>query len=117
VERICEGNNPRGLLALLEQTHTDDLEDEWHVLSMARKIVEEQGSLYDTTGVNDEGDCGIRGRLVVGELDCMASVAEVRRLSRVLGWGEVGVFEGSGHAAVIERAREWRKDLLDFLDS
>lgn len=109
VERVCEGNTVEGLMALLEQTHTEDVDDEWHTVSMAGRMA--------------NGACqSIQGRMVVGDRDQMASVEEVQRLGRMLGWitedglENLGVFEGAGHAIVIEQPRKWREDLLSFLN-
>ena len=100
---VGSSNTVNGLLALVEQTHTEDENDRWHPLSMAKRIVSHG---YITSG-----------RLTVGAKDNLAKVDEVQRLSKVLGWGEVDIYEGTGHAVPLEEPRRWREDLLAFLDA
>jgi len=103
VDYICQSNTVHGIKAILEQTHVEDECDDWHVLSMARRIASSSKE--------------VRGRLAVGSEDALASVEEVQRLSDELGWEEeITVYEGCGHAVVIENARQWRNDLLHFLN-
>jgi len=103
VDFICRTNTVSGLAAILGQTHTDDVDDEWHPISMAQRIVS-QGSV-------------VGGRMAVGSEDLLATVENVQILNDVLGWGDVAVFENSGHAVPMEQARLWKNDVLRFLDS
>ena len=57
----------------------------------------------------------IKGKLVVGGNDQMATPEEVERLGNELGWEVKLLSSSAGHAVPMERAREWRTDLLDFL--
>lgn len=102
VDQICRSNTIEGLSALLTQTHGSSDEDFWEPLSMAKRI----------TALKRPA----RGMLTVGSLDRMSTPGEARRLSSSLGWDDVRTYEGSGHAVPMERAREWRNDLLRFLD-
>ena len=93
VKFISENNSPEGLLAILEQTRS--LED-WSTMAMSKKMN------------------GIHGCLLVGELDHMAPYNQVQLLADNLGWTDVVVMKGCGHAVPSEEPRLWRKHVLDF---
>jgi len=102
VDFIQKSNTRIGLMALLEQTHTDDEQNMWHPVCMAQRIASH--------------GC-IAGRLTVGRQDKLASHENVEILSNLLGWGPIGIYDGVGHAVPIEKPRQWREDLLSFLDA
>jgi len=107
---IARQNTPEGLLALLEQTHTDSTssslsagDDEWSTVAMARRICALQPPLS--------------GNLCVGRFDQdMAPLKEVERLTHILGWKSPYIIEGCGHAVPMEQPRLWRKHLLECLE-
>lgn len=101
VDFIQKSNTRSGLLALLEQTHTDDEHNMWHPICMAQRIASH--------------GC-IAGKLMVGEQDKLASRDNVQILSNLLGWGPIGIYDGVGHAVPIEKPRQWREDLLAFIN-
>jgi pimeloyl-ACP methyl ester carboxylesterase len=92
---ISENNSPHNLLAILEQTRT--LED-WSTLAMSKRTP------------------GIRGCLVVGELDHMAPYDQAQQLTSNLGWTDPVVMERCGHAVPTEEPRLWQRHVLEFLD-
>jgi pimeloyl-ACP methyl ester carboxylesterase len=95
---VTTQNAKEGLMALLDQTHT--MEGEWSVASMA--------SRFPHT---------IKGHACVGSLDqAMAPVVQVERLCETLNWGAPTILEGGGHAVPMEQPRQWRKDVMDFLN-
>ena len=107
VDGIVNQNTMEGISALLEQTHGEVEIDEWSPLLMARRICQSQGSIA--------GSNRLRGKLVVGGNDQMATPAEVERLGKELGWEVLILTTSAGHAVPMECAREWRADLLNFL--
>jgi pimeloyl-ACP methyl ester carboxylesterase len=95
---VTAQNTKEGLMALLEQTHTMD--DEWSVESMASRISHT-----------------IKGHACVGSLDhAMAPVSQVEKLCEALNWRAPTVLEGGGHAVPMEQPRQWRNDVMDFLN-
>lgn len=107
VDGIVNQNTMEGISALLEQTHGEVEIDEWSPLLMARRICQSQGNIA--------GSNRLRGKLVVGGNDQMATPAEVERLGKELGWEVLILTTSAGHAVPMECAREWRADLLNFL--
>jgi pimeloyl-ACP methyl ester carboxylesterase len=107
VDGIANQNTMEGISALLEQTHGEVEIDEWSPLLMARRISQSQGNIA--------GSNRLRGKLVVGGNDQMATPAEVERLGKELGWEVLILTTSAGHAVPMECAREWRADLLNFL--
>ena len=109
VQSISKQNTVQGILAILEQTHTEDENNEWHPISMAKRIV--------------LGDSIQELQMAVGSLDCMATVEETHKLSQLFTLKgsnsdcAVHVYDGCGHAVMMEDARKWRSDLLTFLDN
>jgi len=97
VEGISKSQTIPGLLALLEQTHEEG-DAEWSVESMAKRL-----SIP-------------AGRLCVGELDQMSPLDQVQRLAELLKWDEPTVVPNVAHVVPSEAARQWRQDLLNFLD-
>lgn len=87
------------MIALMEQAEVSDLEDPWHVANMAERM---------------PPSC--KGRVCVGELDQMAPVELAKELSEKLGWGAPTIITGCAHAVAVEGARDWRKDVLEFLN-
>lgn len=104
VDLICKSNTVNGILALLEQTHPENGDDEWHPVVMASRIASNQSVQS--------------GKLVVGSADHLcSSIKNVERLKDIIGWtGSVIVYAGCGHAVAIENATQWRNDLVQFLD-
>eukprot|EP00563_Minutocellus_polymorphus_P015368 CAMPEP_0181057778 /NCGR_PEP_ID=MMETSP1070-20121207/20437_1 /TAXON_ID=265543 /ORGANISM="Minutocellus polymorphus, Strain NH13" /LENGTH=271 /DNA_ID=CAMNT_0023137225 /DNA_START=420 /DNA_END=1235 /DNA_ORIENTATION=+ len=107
VDGIANQNTLDGIAALLEQTHGEMEIDEWSPLSMARRISQSQGNIMEIDR--------LKGKLVVGGNDRMATPAEVERLGKELSWEVLILAASAGHAVPMECAREWRTDLLDFL--
>ena len=107
VDGIANQNTAEGIAALLQQTHDETENDEWSPLSMARRINQSQESIAEKDR--------IKGKLVVGGNDQMATPEEVERLGKELGWEVTLLSTNAGHAVPMECAREWRTDLLDFL--
>jgi pimeloyl-ACP methyl ester carboxylesterase len=84
-----------GLLALLEQTHSD----QWSVKSMV--------GMLDTHVIRNIHLC-------VGKEDRMANVDSVLLLGGFLK-AKVSILERWGHVVAMEAPKEWRKDVLKFL--
>lgn len=107
VEFLSRQNTLDGILALLEQTHTEDEQDEWHPISMANRVI--------------MSDSMPEVQMAVGSLDCMATIEETMRLNELFQGKAIGnaihVYEGCGHAVMMEDARRWRNDLIKFLDN
>jgi pimeloyl-ACP methyl ester carboxylesterase len=106
IPAIMEYNSVHCLYALLQQTREEDL---WHPTAMAQRIA----------SLSSQYDMDIR--LHVGALDKLATVHQVRRLRSMLDKchfsKDVVVYANSGHAVWLEKARPWRNDLLEFLNS
>jgi len=100
IQGVTDSHSAAGLLALMEQAHDNDDDDEYSVHSMAERI--------------DDDD--VKGRLLVGEYDLMAPVEHVQALAEKLDWPMRTVPE-TGHAVPMENPRAWRDDLLDFLNN
>lgn len=107
VDGIASQNTLEGIAALLKQTHGETEKDEWSPLSIAKRINQSEGSVAEKDR--------IKGKLVVGGNDQMATPEEVERLGKELGWDVTLLSTSAGHAVPMECAREWRADLLDFL--
>lgn len=105
VDGVASQNTWEGVAALLQQTHSET--DEWTPLSMAKRICQSQGSIAERGR--------LKGKLVVGGNDQMATPDEVERLGKELGWDVTVISTSAGHAVPMECARAWRTDLLDFL--
>jgi len=109
VQSISQQNTPEGILSLLEQTHTENISDSWHPISMANRIV--------------SGHCVDEVQMAVGSSDCMSTVEETKKLGQLLDDTneerkcEVIVYEGCGHAVMMEDGRTWRNDVIKFLDN
>ena len=101
VDHICQTNHVRGLQALLDQAEINDPQDYWHVMSMAERL---------------EKTNKIHGHMCVGEYDQMAPLPQARLLCERLGWSEPSVISDSGHAVGLESPREWRSNVLEFLN-
>jgi pimeloyl-ACP methyl ester carboxylesterase len=91
-------------------------------------FIEQQGPLnrllQDTQDVGDWSvanmarRCSVTsGQLVVGEEDLMAPPHHAASLTRALGWRDPTIVMGAGHAVPFESPREWRRLVLDYLDS
>ena len=102
VDGIVSQNMLEGISALLQQTH-----GEAESLSMAKRMNQSQEGIAEKDR--------IKGKLVVGGNDRMATPKEVKRLGKELGWEVTVLSASAGHAVPMECAREWRADLLDFL--
>ena len=107
VDGIANQNTLEGIAALLQQTHGETEKDKWSPLSMAKRINQSQEGMAETDR--------IKGKLVVGGNDQMATPIEVKRLGKELGWDVTLLSTSAGHAVPMECGREWRADLLDFL--
>jgi pimeloyl-ACP methyl ester carboxylesterase len=102
IQFLIDNNSVSGLGALLEQTYPTDRNDPWHVESMAKRISSQQNK--------------IRGCLLVGDEDVMAPVESARELAAVLSWSPLlHTVESCGHAVPLQKPREWRQHVLDFL--
>jgi len=99
---LCANNSCDGILALLQQTHPEDANDPWHVSSMARRLADKQTP--------------VTGRLVVGELDVMAPPCKVEELASILGWELPTIVPNCGHAVPMEAGREWRINVVEYLN-
>mmetsp|Transcript_19414 Transcript_19414/g.27441 ORF Transcript_19414/g.27441 Transcript_19414/m.27441 type:complete len:358 (+) Transcript_19414:181-1254(+) len=118
VQFIVDSNTSKGLHALAIQTQISDDQDAWHTLQLANRI-----STLDNQVRPEEI------RLLVGEDDGMAPLAEVQKLhteflncnQQILedngNYASFGVIENSGHALPMEQARLWRRDVLSFLET
>ena len=88
---------PSSLRKLLQDTQDVG---EWSVASMARRCLV------------------TNGRLVVGEEDLMAPPNHATSLTRsLLGWQDPTIIMGAGHAVPFESSREWKRLVLDYLNS
>ena len=106
VDGIASQNTLEGISALLQQTH-GEVEKEESPLSLAKRINQSQEGIAEKDR--------IKGKLVVGGNDRMATPKEVERLGKELGWEVTVLSASAGHAVPMECAREWRADLLGFL--
>ena len=98
----AEANRAEAIAGLVGQTHTDNVEDPWHTVSLARRARE--GGLLPSNGL-----------FLVGEVDRIASPKECRLLAEVGGW-DCRVIGGAGHSVPIEKPREWREAVGGFLN-
>jgi pimeloyl-ACP methyl ester carboxylesterase len=107
VEHVCRHHTCQGLLALLEQTHTD----EWSVENMVRRISDSEYGVKAT-----------KIRLCVGRDDRIAPLNSVLSLAKTFGMApddpisSVSVLDNCGHAVPIEASRVWRQNILQFID-
>jgi pimeloyl-ACP methyl ester carboxylesterase len=102
IEHISTTNHAEGLLALLEQAEISDPNDAWHVLSMAERL---QGGIIGES------------HICVGEFDQMAPVSQAQQLCQLLESGShPSVIPNCGHAVGLESPRQWRENVLTFLD-
>ena len=105
VDHIQSCNSASGLYALIDQTNSvSDENDPWHPLSVARRICESK-----------ENGHIIEGKIFVGSKDKISTPSSAQKLSEIIGWGNVHIYDGIGHAVPMESARIWRKDLVKFL--
>lgn len=104
LDQIASTNNPKALLARLNQSEISDPNDPWHVVNMADRL-------------SKDNNIGFVGKLCVGEFDHLAPVDEVERLREKSGWilHEVDVLPDCGHAVTLEKPRVWRESVLSFL--
>jgi pimeloyl-ACP methyl ester carboxylesterase len=102
IQFLLDNNSMSGLAALLEQTYPTDCNDPWHVESMAKRIQQQNG------------DKQISGCLLVGDEDVMAPVESARELAAILSWS-LHTVESCGHAVPLQKPREWRQHVLEFL--
>jgi pimeloyl-ACP methyl ester carboxylesterase len=100
IDSICQTNHVRGLQALLDQAEVNDPQDAWHVMPMAERLEKTK----------------IRGHVCVGEYDQMAPLPQARLLCGRLGWSEPSVISNCGHAVGLESPRQWRDNVLEFLN-
>ena len=106
VNHIQSCNSASGLYALIDQTNSvRDENDPWHPIAIAGRICASE----------DDGH-GIEGKIFVGSKDKIANPSSAQELSRILGWGDVHIYNGVGHAVPMEDARIWRNDLIEFLN-
>lgn len=107
VDLVCDTHTPRGLLALLEQTH----QEEWSVAVMAEKL-RKNGAARSTTPST------IAVHLCAGSDDRLSSVSQVLQLATSLGRNlnsDVTLVQGCGHAVPVEAPRTWRQSVMQFL--
>lgn len=102
IDFLCRSNSCTAVHELLTQTHPESPQDPWHVVSMAKRLA----SSFSAKS----------GRLLVGELDCMAPPIYAEELASLLKWNPPAIVPASGHAVPTEAASTWRKDVIDFLD-
>ena len=127
VKFICENNDANGIRAILEQTHVDEWEDEWHTVQMTKRIA----------AATDFDSHSFSCRFILGSEDQLCR--DVQRLESILTNQEsendsnstrsyqlqctsksdeivsVEIFDGCGHAVPIEAATKWRRDVMQFL--
>ncbi|VEU44710.1 unnamed protein product [Pseudo-nitzschia multistriata] len=117
VDFIASSNNADGLLAILDQAEVSDVEDPWHVVNMADRLVSSGETPEFSEGTGSKG--AVTGKLCVGEFDRMAPVEGVALLQKKLGWIRHGVdvLPDCGHAVVLEQPRAWRESVLSFLNA
>lgn len=109
VDFIIKSNTAEALYALVEHTYVTNEQDDWHTLQMAKRIA-------SANNTNADEHCATVVKLVVGELDCMAPLAEAKRVQQELKCSTLKMFDNCGHAVPMEEPRAWRKDVLAFLD-
>jgi len=94
VDHICLNNRRMGLSALLQQTSTKSPFDYCDAITSKSKTIIQ---------------------FTVGEEDIIATVNEVQKLNDAIGWDDIIVYDGCGHAVLNENTRQWRRDALVFL--
>jgi pimeloyl-ACP methyl ester carboxylesterase len=104
VDHICQNNNVVGLTKLLEQTHDNNEDD--RMISIVQQIKRKKSST--------------QGKIHIGEIDEISTVAQAEGLNELLGWettNGVTIYENCGHAVMNENGRQWRKNMLDYLNA
>lgn len=96
VNHICSNHHRMGLYQLLEQNrHVDPIE---HTQEVARN------SCTDI-------------QIAVGSQDVISTPDQANRLNEALGTrNTIQIYQGCGHAVMNENPRQWRKDVLTFLN-
>jgi pimeloyl-ACP methyl ester carboxylesterase len=102
VKSAAAANKVEAIAALVRQTHTDNIDDPWHTVYLARTAV--------ANGFGPD-----RAMFVAGDKDRIAPPNQVAALARHGEWECVTV-ENSGHSIPIEQPREWRNVVCEFLD-
>jgi len=51
----------------------------------------------------------------VGEEDSITIANEIQKLNDAIGWDDIIMYGGCGHAILNENMRQWRRDVLAFL--
>jgi pimeloyl-ACP methyl ester carboxylesterase len=102
VSAIVNANSVEGLRAIVEQTHTDDPTDPTHPSAMARAI-----------RCAGQVEAGL---LLFGEEDALAAEGSVGALADAAGWQHRALSDAA-HAAPIEQAVVWQKEVIRFLDA
>ena len=141
VDHICETNNPRGLLSLLEQTHDDIIvvDGSGTTTNEMRQIANQiRSNNNDNTNKKEEDENSssssssstrTKGRIHIGEMDEIASLNYAQELNHLIGWygdddddddgvqnNDVVVYKGCNHAVMNENGVEWRRDALEYLN-
>lgn len=94
IDQICANNQKLGLLRLLQQTKSVD------PIGFAAEAKTSETKI----------------QLAVGNDDVISTPKQVDRLSQELGLGNSVQHYKGGHAVLNENPREWRKDVLAFLN-
>lgn len=106
VRAVVRANSLAGLRAIVEQTHTEDLNDREHPLRMA-ETARDVGNVHPLFLE--------AGLLVAGAEDLLSPAGSACTLADAAGWG-FAELEGAAHATPIEQAVAWRRTVLGFLD-
>jgi pimeloyl-ACP methyl ester carboxylesterase len=94
-------NRCEAILALVRDTHTDDIDNPWHTLSLAQKA-------------SNNGLSPNNALFISGQEDLLAVSAQCKILSQIGGWTCMEV-PGAAHAVPVEKPEEWRDIVLSFL--
>jgi pimeloyl-ACP methyl ester carboxylesterase len=96
VDHICNNHHRMGLYHLLEQNrHFDPINDAQDVERSSRTEIQ----------------------IAVGSQDVISTPEQAKRLNDALGSkNNIQIYEGCGHAVLNEHPRQWRNDVLTFLN-
>ena len=99
MDYVVSTNTHAGMSKIVGETHTDDPTDQFHPLSLAKRIRE----------------AGVEGLLISGTSDALSSPDGATQLAEAAGWGLEWL--ETGHAMPLEEPNAWRKIAVGYLDA